>query len=562
MNILEYTKQDLYALTLNDTYNDFFGAINLKVEFDNAGKYLEYYAYKANKIECLDDFIDYLFLWKQSLYINALPYIKDERKKEFEQVYRLFEELFANYKVKDVISFVNNHYFEICANQVIAFVSFSFISNKQKGIDKSVFIEYAQKQPYIWYRNLKNQIKYLLLNKDIVEILFSQANFDKYMLGMYDLMFECLSILAKYPIFNSIVEQNMQRIIDFMDSMEKEIQQENIFQHYFVYEDFCEFLHKSKHPKANDKITNLKQYAMLLEKEIADNGHHFSFEIKGEDIEAHIGKVEPKYEILQLTHAFDKEQDCIMSVFENVMKNQNEQSSLVDVFRNNIPHNDYFTTSKIGKLQQTVSIYIIVLNHYISKPERQKFVFTYIKSVIGSVCNKLGIDYLENGLPNDIEIIEAAFYNSFEIVSKNQSQEKQIILQLLCYSLISYICSFIEKLLREVFIKENQEQMFIDVNSLTLGDLLNINNKVMVGILGYEQVRCLRYFLHMDNNEVGENIRNRFAHFNGVTPKDFQPNTVIKVLWLLLGIVNSLTLHYLMTSENSENEENNTNAKG
>ena len=244
------------------------------------------------------------------------------------------------------------------------------------------------------------------------------------------------------------------------------------------------------------------------------------------------------------------------------MKNQNEQSSLVDVFRNNIPHNDYFTTSKIEKLQQTVSIYIIVLNHYISKPERQKFVFTYIKSVIGSVCNKLGIDYLENGLPNDIEIIEAAFYNSFEIVSKNQSQEKQIILQLLCYSLISYICSFIEKLLREVFIKENQEQMFIDVNSLTLGDLLNINNKVMVEILGYEQVRCLIYFLHMDNNEVGENIRNRFAHFNGVTPKDFQPNTVIKVLWLLLGIVNSLTLHYLMTSENSENEENNTNAKG
>lgn len=65
----------------------------------------------------------------------------------------------------------------------------------------------------------------------------------------------------------------------------------------------------------------------------------------------------------------------------------------------------------------------------------------------------------------------------------------------------------------------------------------------------------------MDNNEVGENIRNKFAHFNGVTPKDFQPNTVIKVLWLLLGIVNSLTLHYLMSSENSENEENNTNAK-
>ena len=50
---------------------------------------------------------------------------------------------------QDVISFVNNHFVEICANQVIAFVAFSFISKKQKGIDKKVFIEYAQKQPYL-----------------------------------------------------------------------------------------------------------------------------------------------------------------------------------------------------------------------------------------------------------------------------------------------------------------------------------------------------------------------------------------------------------------------------
>ena len=557
MNILEYTNQDLYALVISETYNNFLEAISLKIDFENAKCYLEYYANKPNKIECLDDFIDYLFLWKQSLYINALPYIKDDKKEGFEQTYKRFENLFANYKLKDVISFVNNHYAQICANQVIALVSFLFIRNKQKGINKRVFIEYAQKQPFIWYRNLKYHIRYLSENKDIVEILFSKANFDKYVHGMYNLIFECLSILAKYPIFISVVEQNMQRIIDFMDSMEKEIKQENIFQYYFIFKDFCEYLHKAKHPEANDKIVKLKQYDMLLQKEIADNGHHFSFEIRGEDIEAHIGKVEPQYEVLQLTHIFDKERDGVIPVFENVMRSQDGQSLLVDTFRNNLPHNDYFTASKIERLQQAISLYIMVFNHYISKIGRQKFVFAYIKSIIDSICNKLGIDYLESGLSNDIEIIEAAFYNSFEIVSKKQVQEKQIILQLLCYSLISYICTFIEKLLREIFIKENQEQMFIDVSSLTLGDLLNIKNEVLIKILGYEQVRCLRYFLHMDNNEVGENIRNKFAHFNGVTPKDFQPNIVLKVLWLLLGIINSLTLHYLT----SENDKNNTDAK-
>ena len=441
MNILEYTNQDLYALVISETYNNFLEAISLKIDFENAKCYLEYYANKPNKIECLDDFIDYLFLWKQSLYINALPYIKDDKKEGFEQTYKRFENLFANYKLKDVISFVNNHYAQICANQVIALVSFLFIRNKQKGINKRVFIEYAQKQPFIWYRNLKYHIRYLSENKDIVEILFSKANFDKYVHGMYNLIFECLSILAKYPIFISVVEQNMQRIIDFMDSMEKEIKQENIFQYYFIFKDFCEYLHKAKHPKANDKIVKLKQYDMLLQKEIADNGHHFSFEIRGEDIEAHIGKVEPQYEVLQLTHIFDKERDGVIPVFENVMRSQDGQSLLVDTFRNNLPHNDYFTASKIERLQQAISLYIMVFNHYISKIGRQKFVFAYIKSIIDSICNKLGIDYLESGLSNDIEIIEAAFYNSFEIVSKKQVQEKQIILQLLCYSLISYICT-------------------------------------------------------------------------------------------------------------------------
>lgn len=86
-----------------------------------------------------------------------------------------------------------------------------------------------------------------------------------------------------------------------------------------------------------------------------------------------------------------------------------------------------------------------------------------------------------------------------------------------------------------------------------MGDLLAEQNNIIQQILGYDQVRCLRYFLYMDENEVGENIRNKFAHFNGVTPKDFQPNTVIKVLWLLLGIINSMTLHFLTLSQNDEN---------
>ena len=169
-----------------------------------------------------------------------------------------------------------------------------------------------------------------------------------------------------------------------------------------------------------------------------------------------------------------------------------------------------------------------------------------MKFVMENICDKLNINLIDRGFINDILIIESALFNVFNIITKEKQHEKQLILQLLCYSLITYTCTFIEKLLREIYIVECKDELYIDPNSLTLGDLLSEQNKKMHEILGYDQVRCLRYFLHVDKNEVGENLRNRFAHFSDITPKDFQPKTALKIIWLLLGIMNSLEIHYLL----------------
>lgn len=294
-----------------------------------------------------------------------------------------------------------------------------------------------------------------------------------------------------------------------------------------VYDDFCEFLDKIQSPKFVKKKEKLEQYEVLLQKEIAENGHHFSFEINGEEIENHLGKVEPQHEILQLTHTYDQERDKVIHVFQNVMSQK--QTTLIDVFRGNIQQNSYFSVSAINNLQQIIYVYTSCFNQYILKEERQQMLFSYMKEALANVCEKLNIDYTDKGLINDIAIIEAALYNLYTVICKQQIQQKQVIVQLLCHSLITYVCTFIEKLLRELYAAESKGHICIDPNSLTLGDLLGEQNKITQQILGYDQVRCLRYFLCVDENEVGENIRNKFAHFHGVTPKDFQPNTVIKV---------------------------------
>ncbi len=546
MNILEYTNQEISVLLPNEVYDNFMGAFCLKFEYDNADKYLAYYLNREKVINNYDDYIDYLFLQKQCSYIKALPYIKDERKEQFEQTYKEFGLILSKYQVKDAIQYINKDYEKICLDQFLITATFHFIRDKVSGIKKQVLIEIAKKQPYIWYSNLKSQIKYLLKNTEIVDILFSPKNLDIFIHSNHNLVFENLLILRKYPIFNSIFYRSVEIIISFMEEMEREIKQENIFKYRNVYYDFCNFLGQIKSPKFTEKQHKLEQYEILLQKEILENGHRFSFEIKGEDVEEHLGKVEPKYEILQLTHTYDNENNKLVHIFENAMHNTNKQTALKDIFRGNIRQNEYFSVSAIEDLQITVYVYTSCFNQYILKENRQQMLFTQMKFVIANVCDKLNINLIDRGFINDILIIESALFNVFDIIIKEKKQEKQIILQLLCYSLITYTCTFIEKLLRELYVVESKDEFYIDPYSLTLGDLLSEQNKTIHEILGYDQVRCLRYFLHMDKNEVGESIRNRFAHFSDITPKDFQPNTALKDVWLLLGIINSLEIHYLM----------------
>lgn len=551
MNILEYTSQEILVLLPYEPYDNIIGALSLKIEYENADKYAEYYLNRESVVNSYDDYIDYLFLKKQCSYIVALPYIKDDMKEQFEQTYKKFELILSKYQIKDAIQYINKNYEQICSNQVLTTVTFRFIKDKVNGIKKEVFIEIAKQQPYVWYCNLKDQIKYLLKNIEIVNILFSSNNLDVFIRSKYDLVLENLLVLRKYGNFKPVFDRSVGKVISFMEEIEKNIKQDNVIQWRNTYCDFCKFLERIKSPKFAEKMKKLEQYETLLQKEILENGHRFSFEIKDEDIESHLGKVEPKYEILQLTHKYDKVNDKIINVFEDLIHNHNRQTSLIDVFRENIKHNDYFSIPVIDELQLMVYVYVRFFSQYLLNEKRQRILFMQIKTAIVNICEQLKINHVDKGLINDILIIESALYNMIDIIKKNR-KDKQIILQLLCYTLITYCCTFIEKLLRELFNVENKDLLFIVPNSLTLGDLLSEQNKVMHEILGYDLVRCLRYFLHVDENEVGENIRNRFAHFTDVTPKDFQPFNALKVAWLMLGVLNSLTFHYLVDTHNEK----------
>lgn len=103
---------------------------------------------------------------------------------------------------------------------------------------------------------------------------------------------------------------------------------------------------------------------------------------------------------------------------------------------------------------------------------------------------------------------------------RQQSIEKEIE-RALSYGPCMFICSLIEKFLRIIYKYEKQKEEYINIDRHTLGELLSENNDVVVKILGSIQIKHLRYFFLCDaDGKVGQQYRNRLAHWRDFSPSD------------------------------------------
>lgn len=534
-NILQDFKYDTSHLLQKDNFDNFFSLLDIMLEFDNVYEYIKYYENKTCTIKNIDNYIDYLFLWKQSQFLEASSMIKEEKKDEYTQAYKKINELFKNYKISDIINYINSDFQVICDDYAVAYMTFKFIENKNKGIHKQVYIEIAEKQPIVWFNNLLQNIKFLKLNLDIVEILLQEENIKKLLMGMCDLLFHVIIELNKHNEFHSICKRVENYIEAYIDKFEENSEEINVFEMHDLYTTYCEFLKNIKSNAYNKNFIKLNNYKTLLNEELIKNGQHFVCGINGIEIEKLFGHSDPEFEILQLTHDLNR-----TSFFEKIMDDE-IGIGLLNVFGSNIPHNDFFTISKQNILNKCTITYIAIMAQYLNIENRRIDFFSLLKSNLKKVCTELNINIETKNFNMDLSIIEKAYCELLNSIKSNDD----IMSKLLSYSIMSYGCSFIEKLLREIYITLDSKDSYIDLNGLTLGDLLNTKNEIILDILGYKQIRCLRYFLHKDENEVGENLRNRIAHMKYISTNDFNWDLSLKVIWLTLSIMNSLSIKYI-----------------
>ena len=165
--------------------------------------------------------------------------------------------------------------------------------------------------------------------------------------------------------------------------------------------------------------------------------------------------------------------------------------------------------------------------------ETKKYIICYLLNI----CEAMQLN--SDKYISDIEML----YQMLGILRKSHELENNDLLKGLCYGTCSLICGTMEKILRDIYIYENKNLIYIDESQITMGQLIRDNSGIIGKIFGENQLKHLRYFLSTDTDQkIGFNYRNKIAHYT-IDTEELNVSLVMKMMYLLIDIINSVFLY-------------------
>ena len=241
---------------------------------------------------------------------------------------------------------------------------------------------------------------------------------------------------------------------------------------------------------------------------------------------------------LGLTHTKSKTiigYDAIInSVFEL------PKSPLTDSIRHiGLETNSRFPASVQSNIRLIFGLYDHLFAVIVNDNDISLAFFEVLSKVLEMISNKYHLDYED--LNQELNgIIDAIVY----LYSINDEYPYY---HTYCFGLCQTICSYIEKLLRKLFIeKYDREVLYIPESQITLGKLLEY--EPIVNLLGVNLASILTYELHqiVDSENgvakiIGMNLRNKLMHNNSIDfTKDIHTGLVVHLFHILVIIIHQL----------------------
>ena len=525
--------------------NDYGSSWSIKTIIDNKDYIFDFFdSIHLEKLEFTEEYYAYLFAEIIKDLEELIPRIADDSNKETMQyLVNVSKEVIKDIGIGEIIKFINKNYTYLFLSELnkysIPLLTTEYIVKYISGINPDVIDFLITHYKGIIISNFDEFEKWFELNPEYFEKLFSSDELKEYEKLNFDSVLEIWThiYLKKNTALKDHLETIIPRICEDVKNLARNATVENVIRIESEVRLFNDFLISVRSPLANTFSESYKSIKDLMAEHIKTQGHVFKYEIPVKEM-IELWKKQEIWELrlLSSTHEHIIKENGT-SYFSRLSSIKTEKHPLLDFVSSNVPTNEFFTLT----FQQLLSIRTDVssaLFHYFLFHEEQLLDYiSCVKSAVLFVSDSIN----DNELNDDCEF----FANQIEMLANNlQSDENTI--NMLCYSISMYLCSFAEKILRLFYVYLQKDICYIPIDKATMGQLLTVNNIPLKDVFGEQHIRILSfYFLHDQPNNVGCNIRNSLAHWSNIKKGNLTVSFVARLLFLFTDILNTVFWYFI-----------------
>lgn len=523
-------------------------SISVIQEFYNSIDYL---------INDINSYVNYLFIEHLNS-INKLEkdMLKVEYERDVENIKHIITKIRSKYIFQDALKYIEKNYKEI-----FEYYAKENNNSERDAINIHIRLELRDAtirkiSKYINKEEIQESITKYLVENDIV-IFFDNIQlfkrFKKYFIEKLDNknIIEKLSVYryvelldflsVNQKIFKESPKYNL--IIDiFIDNIKNK--EKHIYQREKECKNLIYFLKQIKETKVR-RIEKL--HTKLIEEvneEVRKTGHSIKQTINLKDT------IIAYKELLKNPDT----NDFTKLTYPNAISKNGKSYMLIE----NVDKIDVGLTSELlGQDPYYCSIRRMQVEQFII-PTFNRFLFNYtIKNIgyrrlekliirlINKVFSTLFIEYNEDEIKKDVKGVIYSIKNCYK--KYNTKFERNY----MYYIHSTYVISYIEKLLRKLYVSIYENDVYIEDDKITLGNIFKEKDKIKLNIIiGENLFKWIRFFIfniekenYKFDDKIGYSYRNKMCHYRDILAvEDLSNKIYYDVIYLFFNLI--ISLHF------------------
>ena len=212
------------------------------------------------------------------------------------------------------------------------------------------------------------------------------------------------------------------------------------------------------------------------------------------------------------------------------------------------------------RIMQVEKFIIPTFNNFLFKYTIKNMGYRRLEELIIRLINQifltLFIEYEDDEIRKDVKGVIYSIKNCYK------KYHTKIERNYMYYIHASYIISYIEKLLRKLYVSIYEKEIYMEDSKITLGNIFKQKDKSKLNILiGENLLKWTRYFLfNIDNTnnrfeeKIGYSYRNRICHYRDISAIDNTSYEIYyEVIYLFFNLI--ISLHFNVCNYPCEESE-------